>query len=180
MLAAESSNYMTGVRYSNEPAISNYLDLLKRSASSTSLSAAKLSPSPRASASAFFSKPSGTLDSAESGEIYKKAASEYAWNNELPDQGESLEDQSDYGFGGQSHGGMLNSYGGGMGYQKGKAISITPDHKPITLHYRTHSQPIMVHQTRIPGRCLLIPMLQQLAQTMSQCDIVTGPQAVAP
>ena len=72
----------------------------------------------------------------------------------MPDHGESLEDQSNYGYGQQSHG-YLAGGGSAMGYQKGKEISVTPDHKPITLHYRTHSQPIMVHQTRIPGMFLL-------------------------
>ncbi|KAH9413095.1 hypothetical protein DERP_006781 [Dermatophagoides pteronyssinus] len=36
-------------------------------------------------------------------------------------------------------------------YLKGKDINVMPDHKPITLHYRTHAQPIVVHQTRLPG-----------------------------
>lgn len=53
----------------------------------------------------------------------------------------------------------MSSSGGGYGddpggYSKGKEITVAPDHKPITLHYRTHAQPIVVHQTRIPGKSL--------------------------
>lgn len=139
MLAAESGNYLTGVKY--EPETSSYLDLLQARSSS----AVKTHSPVAASSSSFFKKPSITFDSSESGEVYKKAASEY-WANEVPSQIDSLE-EADYGQQGQ---GYLSPQGG---YLKGKEIAISPDHKPITLHYRTHAQPIMVHQTRIPGRC---------------------------
>lgn len=163
MLAEESSPaYSTGVRYSNEAPMffpKNYFQLVKRSASSPLLS--QMSHPQGASSMSFLTKsvPTTNLDSSESGEVYKKSASEY-WGNEVAagGHGDSLEDQSSYGGGGhggyglsqQSHGGYMPSYGG-MGYTKGKEIAIKPDHKPITLHYRTHAQPIMVHQTRIPG-----------------------------
>lgn len=120
---------------------SSYLDLLR---ARSSLSPAKVpTPTSAGSASSYFTKPAITYS--EPDEVYKKAASEY-WNSEMASPGEALEE--DYGYGQQAAGGYLSPQGG---YQKGKEISVTPDHKPITLHYRTHSQPIMVHQTRIPG-----------------------------
>ncbi|OTF71386.1 hypothetical protein BLA29_014241 [Euroglyphus maynei] len=39
---------------------------------------------------------------------------------------------------------------------KGKDINVMPNHKPITLHYRTHAQPIVVHQTRLPGNLIVM------------------------
>ena len=58
------------------------------------------------------------------------------------------------GSAGYGYGGDMGGYadmGGYGGILKGKEIVMTPKHKPITLHYRTHAQPIVIHQTRIPG-----------------------------
>ncbi|KAI2806389.1 hypothetical protein BLOT_008345 [Blomia tropicalis] len=63
----------------------------------------------------------------------------------------SNNEQSHYGYNAPNPS-MGHDYLEQEGYVKGKEISITPEpNKPITLHYRTHSQPITIHQTRIPG-----------------------------
>lgn len=135
--------------------------------------------SPRAASSAFFTKLAYEPEKMAPLMDQQKAASEYWGSSHEEDAGgfggsmDSMEQEpyeQSYGHGGgggggrgYGHGGNGGGYGHGggyhskhdmSGYMRGKEITITPDHKPITLHYRTHSQPIMVHQTRIPGTCL--------------------------
>ena len=146
---ADSRSYLSGIRFEPKPSNSrsSFLDLFGTQVRSDLVK----TPSPiSVTPESILKKSLITLDSAPTEEIYKKAASEY-WSNEVSNQDLSQEDQSEYGYGQhnqQSHNGYLTPQ---SSYEKGKEISITPNHKPITLHYRTHSQPIMVHQTRIPG-----------------------------
>lgn len=124
----------------------------------TSSPAASPSSSSAASSVPYYRRPLNYAATSSSSnnvrDVYKKAASDY-YEHEMP---------APYGHGGGGggdddggYGEAMNSGHGGYsgqeehGYHRGQEISITPDHKPITLHYRTHSQPIVVHQTRIPG-----------------------------
>lgn len=79
---------------------------------------------------------------------FKKSASEY-YHSEMPGS-INIGHEGEYRIQHPTSGyDQAPSY---HGYNKGKEIMIKPDHKPITLHYRTQSQPIVVHQTRIPGK----------------------------
>lgn len=86
-------------------------------------------------------------------------------NEEAPVAGSGEQDQyppSKYASTGEDyeqhqmhqHAPQQDYYSPEAGYNKGQEISMKPSHKPITIHYRTHSQPISVQQTRIPGKFL--------------------------
>nr|XP_027204255.1 uncharacterized protein LOC113797980 [Dermatophagoides pteronyssinus] len=131
MIAEESERYYSPLRYSSPAA---------QQSSSQSSSG---------------SSSSSSSNSRNGGDIYKKSASEY-WPQMTDDHSSMMQDpysdnspfypmtnsiqQADY---------LMTSVN--QAYLKGKDINVMPDHKPITLHYRTHAQPIVVHQTRLPG-----------------------------
>lgn len=167
MLMAESNdgNRYTITRYTSDGRDAhtneqNLLNMFRGKSSITSLPIA--SPLSSSSSSVpYYRRPLNYVKD-NTKDVYKKAASDY-WEQEMPasyghgEGGASINEDvyggnnMDGGEYGGGHGGYIQE--GHGGYHRGKEISITPDHKPITLHYRTHSQPIIVHQTRIPGEC---------------------------
>lgn len=105
---------------------------------------------------------SGPKLSDDDGDIFLKQSSQEYWHKEeMPsmyhgnayssDPYMNMNHISDNGYGSAGHEYMSFN----QGYLNGKDIDVMPKHKPITLHYRTHAQPIVVHQMRLPGECQL-------------------------
>lgn len=157
IIAEESKRFYSSLRY---PPSSSSSSSTTPQQSSLSPSSAASSPSTSSSSSALSLKNHRNND-----EIFKKSASEYWPQSELPmltnnehhSHSSMIQDhysddtpfqplrnsmqQADY---------LMTSVN--QAYLKGKDINVMPEHnKPITLHYRTHAQPIVVHQTRLPG-----------------------------